>query len=189
MLSDLLQLSLVQLYDITVHGHIKALLRHTVYTALAYTVYSGFPRSCNNQPSTADRKQGLCLRNVISRGMDAALRALVTARQLKSRWKEVSSIRLLLNYLRVYTIVIFYQSRQGYEHACVRRLTVQYCNISENLCNNYTELDFWSTFKYFPRAFVCVADCLFNTTLMYSSKANSHTIEDKMKFCDCSINT
>ena len=52
------------------------------------------------------------MRNVISRGMDAALRALVTARQLKShsRWKEAVARRLLLNSLRVYTIVIFSQT-------------------------------------------------------------------------------
>ena len=42
----------------------------------------------------ADRKQGLRMRNVISRRMDAALRALVTARQLKSRWKEVVDVYL-----------------------------------------------------------------------------------------------
>ena len=32
------------------------------------------------------------MRSVISRGMDAALRALVTARQLKLRWKEVVDV-------------------------------------------------------------------------------------------------
>ena len=41
-------------------------------------LYSGFPRSCNNQPSTADRERlgGQRMRNVISKLMDAALRLL-----------------------------------------------------------------------------------------------------------------
>ena len=49
------------------------------------------------------------MRNVISRGMDAALRALVTARQLKIT-VEGSSGRLFLTPLRVYTIVVFSQT-------------------------------------------------------------------------------
>ena len=83
--------------------------------------YSGFPRSCNNQSSTADRERGLRMRNVISRGTDAALRTLVTARQLKSRWKEVVVVYFLL---LCGCTLLSYPHKQSYEHACRMRATL-----------------------------------------------------------------
>ena len=73
---------------------------------------------------TINRKRGLCTHSVIPRGMDAALRALVTARQLKSRWTEVVDVyfQLLCGCTQLLS-----SHRQSYEHTCLRRLTVQYC--------------------------------------------------------------